>query len=144
MTLRICLVSVVLALLQAGCGGGGPSYKTAPVSGRITLDSKPLAGATVVFAPVAGAATKDAAPSSVDTTDQDGHYSLILNSDSKTNGAVVGKHKVMITLGAQAGAKDTKPTFHKQLPLRYNRQTELKCDVPDGGRSDANFDLKSN
>jgi hypothetical protein len=141
MTLRAYLVLVVPALLLAGCGGG--SFKTAPVSGQVTLDSKPLAHATVMFVPLAGAAGKNPPPSSVGTTDEDGHYSLVLNSDSKNiiTGAVVGKHKVIILLGAQGGANDTKPTFHKQLPERYNRKTQLECDVPADGRADANFPL---
>jgi hypothetical protein len=138
LTPRACLVSVVLALPLAGCGVG--SYKTVPVSGRVTLDSKPLAKATVMFVPVAGAPL----PSSGGLTDDDGHYSLVLTSDSKTNGAVLGKHKVIIIMGAEVSANDKKPTFHKQLPERYNRKTTLECDVPPDGREDANFNLKSN
>ena len=140
MTPRAGLVWAVLALALAGCGGG-PSYKTAPVSGRVTVDGKPLAKASVTFVPVAGAGEKGPLPSSVGLTDADGRYSLVFNSDSKTSGAVVGKHKVMIFLGAAAGADDTKPTFHKQLPQKYNRNTELERDVPASGL-EANFDLK--
>ena len=140
MTPRAVLSLVVLALPLAGCGGG-PPYKTAPVSGRVTVESKPLAKATVMFVPVAGAGEKSPLPSSVGLTDDDGHYSLVLSSGPKTSGAVVGKHKVIIILGAAAGADDTKPTFHKQLPQKYNRKTELERDVPAEGL-EANFDLK--
>ena len=48
------LALVALVAVAAGCGGG--PYKTAPVSGRITLNGKGLAGAAVMFQPVA---TKD-------------------------------------------------------------------------------------
>jgi len=143
MMLRAGLVVVVLALLLAGCGGGSEKYKTAPVSGRVTLDSKPLADATVEFVPERGKAEKDILPSSVGVTTEDGRYSLVLETESKPTGAVVGKHKVFITLGASGSSKDSKPTFHQQLPERYNRRTELRCEVPADGRSDANFDLKS-
>jgi hypothetical protein len=134
-------VWVVLVLLPAGCGGG--SYKTAPVSGRVMLDSKPLANAMVQFVPVAGAGEKEPLPSSVGTTDENGRYTLVLTAGSKANasGAVVGKHRVLITLGAKGGSTDTEPTFHKQLPQRYNRKTKLECEVPAKGRDDANFDL---
>jgi hypothetical protein len=138
---RAFLFPVVLALLLAGCGGH--SYKTVPVSGRVMLDSKPLAKATVMFVPVAAAEGKDSLPSSGGLTDEDGHYSLVLISGPKTEGAVAGKHKVIIVLGAEVGANDTKPTYHRQLPQRYNRKTELECDVPASGRGDADFDLKS-
>lgn len=141
MTRRSCMASVVLALLLAGCGGD--SYQIAPVSGRITLDSKPLANAAVIFVPAAGAEVKNRSPSSIGTTDADGRYSLVLDNESEMTGAVLGKHKVKITIGAQADSNDTKRTFHRQLPAKYNRKTELECEVPAGGRTDANFDLKS-
>jgi hypothetical protein len=137
---RACLAWVVLALLLAGCGG---SYKIAPVSGRVMLDGKPLANALVQFLPAEGE-DKAPRPTSIGTTDAEGRYSLVLNTPQKTKGAVVGKHKVMITLGAQGSSTETTPTFHKQLPQRYNRKTELQADVPAAGREDANFDLKSN
>jgi hypothetical protein len=38
---------------------------------------------------------------------------------------------------------DHTPKFKVQLPARYNQQSELTCDVPAGGRNDANFELKS-
>src|SRR4051794_38813167 len=116
---RACLAWGVLALLTAGCGGP----KTAPVSGRVTLDSKPLANATVVFVPVDRPAGKDPLPSSVGVTDEAGHYSLVLDNARKTKGAVVGKHKVIITLGGKGDPNDTTRTFRKQLPPRYNRKT---------------------
>jgi hypothetical protein len=138
---RVCLVAFVGALFLAGCGG--VSYKTAPVSGQVKLDGKPLAKASVMFVPDTFPGNKETLPSSGALTDDEGHYTLMLNSGSKTNGAVVGKHKVIIVLGAEVGANDTKPTFHKQLPEQYNRRTTLTCEVPAEGREDANFDLKS-
>jgi hypothetical protein len=137
---RTCLVWAALALVLAGCGG---SHKGVPVSGRVRLDNKPLANATVIFMPVAGEGQKDPPPASVGTTDEEGRYSLVFSNNPNTSGAVVGKHKVIITVGAKGTPEDVKPTFHKQLPQRYNRKTELECDVPPGGRDDANFDLKS-
>jgi hypothetical protein len=141
MTPRARLFWAVLALLPAGCGSD--PYKTAPVSGRVTLDSKALANATLQFVPVD--AGKDGAPlpSSVGTTDDDGRYSLVLQNPKQKPGAVVGKHRVYITLGAQGSGNETRPTFHKQLPEQYNRKSKLECEVPADGRDDANFDLKS-
>jgi hypothetical protein len=141
MTPRACLVSAVLGVLLVG--GGCAPYKVVPVSGRVTLDDQPLAGATVTFVPEAGAASANPKPSSVGVTGEDGRYTLALTSDAKTNGAVACKHKVIILLGAQAAAHDVEPTLHKQLPAKYNRKSELECDVPAGGRNDADFDLHS-
>jgi hypothetical protein len=125
MKARACLLAVVLAMLLTGCA---TSYKTALVSGKVTLDGKALGHATVMFVPE----EKGQLPSSTALTDGDGHYTLTLNSDGNGNGAVVGKHKVIISLGSR-----------QQLPDRYNRHSTLECDVPATGRDDANFDLKS-
>jgi hypothetical protein len=141
MARRTIPLSFVLVLSLAGCGGG--SHETAPVSGQVMLDGKPLANAMVMFVPEAGAGAKDPVPSAVGTTGDDGRYSLVLQSGAKKTGAVVGKHKVMITLGAQGSANETQRAFHKQLPERYNRKTILECEVLAGGRKDANFDLQS-
>jgi hypothetical protein len=136
---RVCLVWVVLALPLAGCGGG--SYKTAPVSGRVTLDGRPLAKAQVTFVPVAGTGEKEPLSSSHGITDNDGRYTLAIidQAGGTTEGAVVGKHKVMI----QGGITDPKRARQKNLPPRYNRKTTLECDVPPGGTNSADFNLKS-
>jgi hypothetical protein len=105
------------------------------------LDNKPLAHAGVQFVPVTGPNAPQA--SSVGTTDEDGRYTLVLNTDSTAKGAIPGKYKVMITVGAQGSEGETKRTFHRQLPERYNRKTELECEVPAAGRDDANFNLSS-
>ena len=40
-------------------------------------------------------------------------------------------------------AYETKRTFHRQLPVEYNRKSKLEWDVPATGCTDANFALKS-
>ena len=65
----------------------------APVSGPSRLNGKPLANASVTFAPLAAAGTMEPGPSSAATTDADGRYTLtLIGKDGR--GAVVGKHKV--------------------------------------------------
>jgi hypothetical protein len=139
MTARHGLALIALFVLLAGCGGGP---KPVPVSGLVTLDNKPLANATLQFVPVSGSSDTAYQVSSVGTTGEDGRYTLVLNSDANSKGAVAGKYKVIITVGAPTGT-ETKHTFHKQLPEKYNRKTELECDVPPAGRDDANFSLSS-
>jgi hypothetical protein len=139
MTARFRFVLAALALPLTGCGGGP---KPVPVSGRVTLDNKPLANATLQFVPVSGSSDTPYQVSSVGTTGEDGRYTLALNTDAGAKGAVVGKYKVIITIGAPHGA-ETKHTFHKQLPDRYNRKTELECEIPSQGRDDADFKLNS-
>jgi hypothetical protein len=131
-----------LLLLATGCGG--PSL--APVSGKITLDGKPLADATVGFYPLGA----NASITSSGKTNSNGEYTLKTVMDSRT-GAIVGKHRVSITvepdlvgntdLPADKLGKIARPP---KLPARYQgTESELTCEVPSGGKTDANFDLKS-
>jgi hypothetical protein len=132
------LVFTVLALWAAGCGGQG--YKIAAVSGRVTLNGKALANATVQFYPDAPPGTT-AGPTSVGHTDEDGRYALALVDNAATKGATIGKHKVFITLTPKDDPNDKRPKHYVQLPARYNRRSELTFDVPAGGTPSADFAL---
>lgn len=134
----ILLLLPVACWLLVGCG----SSKTAPVSGRITLNGKPLANASVTFAPVGGKDNQEPGPSSAAITDGDGRYTLrLIGQDGR--GAMVGKHKVMVALQEEADTtNDDGPVKLKQLPLKYNGQTTLEFDVPAKGTDAADFDLK--
>ncbi|HZT79944.1 MAG TPA: carboxypeptidase-like regulatory domain-containing protein [Gemmataceae bacterium] len=134
------LLPVLPLLLLAGCDTG--PYKIAPVSGRVTLNGKPLANVAVTFQPIAPEGSIDAGPGSSGVTDADGRYTLtLIGKDRK--GAVVGKHKVRITYVPDAGAEDDAPRRFKQLPAKYNSRTTLECEVPPGGKKDADFALAS-
>jgi hypothetical protein len=138
MTMRPLCVLLVLLPLLAGCGSLG--YKTASVSGRVTLNGQPLANAAVVFQPVAAKGNEDPGPGSGGKTDADGRYTLTVVG-SQSRGAVVGKHKVLITRIPQEDSADDRPKRFKQLPEKYNKNTTLECDVPAGGTSSADFPL---
>jgi hypothetical protein len=134
------LLALLLPLL-AGCGGG--PYKTAPVSGRVTMNGKPLANVAVLFQPMATPNNIEPGPGSTGTTDGDGHYTLTLvGKDSK--GAVVGKHKVQITMMNKDDSDDDRPHRVKRLPAKYSgKNTKLEYDVPASGTDAANFDLSA-
>jgi hypothetical protein len=138
-----------LILLALGCGG---SKKLAPVSGVVTLDGKPLAGAYVSFEPAENDNGPNKAPTtSAGTTDENGAYSLKAVTGEK--GALAGKHTVRISLPTALKPQDPDtdarprsragPTEEEKLPVRYNGKSELTCLVPPEGKTDANFDLKS-
>jgi hypothetical protein len=130
-----------LAIVLAGCGGGD-GLKTAPVSGRVTLNGKPLADAAIVFSPVARRGGNNyPGPDSGARTDSDGRFTLMLTGKD-VRGAVVGKHKVRITMIPDADSADDRPHHFKQLPKQYSgKDTKLEFEVPADGTKTANFEL---
>lgn len=112
---------LVLAALLSGCGGS--SAELAPVSGRVTLDGAPLAGARIRFQPEASGGSP-----SYGTADQDGHYELGFKRDQP--GALIGWHSIRVERGGHADpAEKTKPA---PLPARYNTASELREEVKSG------------
>jgi hypothetical protein len=135
--------ALVLAL---GCGG---SKRVAPVAGKVTMDGKPLANATVTFQPIAEQGAIDAGVGSVGKTNAQGEFTLEA-SNGKT-GALVGEHRVSIAvLNEKRGSSDERPPrggwpLVNQVPDRYNQggKDELKFTVPADGTDKADFPLKS-
>jgi hypothetical protein len=137
--MRSRLTTVAFLLFVAGCGPN-----VVPVSGRITLDEKPLVNATVIFQPMS-----DPGPGSQGKTDTNGQFTLHLMTPGEAKGAVPGNHKVSITAyegddkEIPSSGSDMKPFRKRIVPAEYNAQSKLTFDVPPGGSSSANFDLKS-
>ena len=139
--MRIALFGLML-LVVVGCGGG-PDL--AAVSGRVTYDGKPLADATVGFYPLGSHTTI----LSSGKTNASGEYTLTTVKDNKA-GAVVGKHRVSITVEPNLSGESDLPADKlpknrpPRIPAKYQgTESELSCDVPSGGKTDANFELKS-
>jgi len=134
------LLLVAALVSVAGCGRSN----IAPVSGRVTMDNKPLAHAMVIFQP--DSSDKNPGPGSHGRTDANGHFTLQLMTGD-TKGAVVGRHKVSIT--AYEGSGDVPSSgsdivFRKLLvPAEYNSDSKLSFPVPPEGTQSANFDLKT-
>jgi hypothetical protein len=101
LTLRLRLILIVpLTLFIAGCGRGtGPEL--APVSGRITLDGKPIEAAHIEFTPVI-----DGRPSAA-TSDSSGYYTLFYKGSIE--GARLGEHDVTMTTFQEEMTHDVYP-----------------------------------
>ena len=141
-SLRWCVPLAAMALLSlAGCGSGG--YKLAPVSGKVTLDNKPLTGASVAFQPESSGREGPAGPGSAAVTDAEGKFVLQTAEEKRRPGAVVGKHVVRITGSqAQRDAGDDSQRVQDPVPPRY-RDPGLPFEVPSAGTDKADFDLQS-
>jgi len=128
-----------LALALAGCGG------PVPVEGKVTMNGKPLAGATVVFIPVNGG------PEAGAQTDEEGNFHL---TGTKTEGISPGEYRVTVSKKewppGVTPPEPTKMTFasvlqkRETVPLKYTAQdkTPLRVPVPNGGTKDVHLALE--
>ncbi|MES2788067.1 MAG: hypothetical protein V4719_00490 [Planctomycetota bacterium] len=137
---KISVLSALLLTLVGGCFGGPTGPRPVPVSGKITMDGKPLQGARVTF-------DNDQRPA-VGITSPDGSFKL-------PDGALPGDYRIAIgdppgnagmTRPMMAATIDGKPEpTPVELPLKYSdpAQTALKFTVTKDGPNIANFDLTS-
>ncbi len=138
--MRARLLLGLALVLALGCG----SRKLAPVSGKITLNNKPLANALVSFQPIAPGGGTEAGPGSTGKTNANGEYTL--KASTGQDGAWVGEHRVLISsLATEAGGEDRRggPKLKETVPARYNTQTTLKITVKPEGTKEADFKLES-
>lgn len=108
-----------------------------PVSGRVSLNGQPLAGATVTFQPIRGEGGVPAVGGSVGRTDDQGRFELRLAARDEM-GAAVGQHRVTITTATAPEGDDTKLASGERVPLAW-RNGSKKFDVPTEGTSQADF-----
>jgi hypothetical protein len=123
--LPICFVS--LAMSFAGCSKTGSDI--APVTGRITLDGKPLEKADILFQP------EGSKPPSSGRTDADGRYQLAYKRG--VMGGTLGSNTVRISVSPDVVANPP------NIPARYNTESEMTKEVK-SGPNEFNFDLTTN
>jgi hypothetical protein len=128
-------IAAVLVFFS-GCGSKGPEI--ASVSGRVTMDDKPLAHATIVFSPENGR------PAGA-RTDENGNY--VLNFTEGRRGAIPGPNTVQITTvrdpEQDENGKVVRPGSKEIVPMEYNAASKLTFTVEPKKKNVANFDLKS-
>lgn len=128
----VCLM--VIIALASGCSGGGkPGPPRATISGKITLDGKPVGGGEIRFLPAKGSET-------VSRISADGSYSI----DSLTDGPVIGQNKVFIEWFRDSGKKDGDGNMISEaaIPEKYNANTTLSFEVKPG-KNAHDFTLES-
>jgi hypothetical protein len=127
------IYSAALATI-AGCGSG-----LVPVEGTITLDGKPLAGATIGMELVGG--EKDFRLFSGET-DASGRY-VVKPFEKNRMGALPGEYHVMITsIKAPPGANEMTVLPKEPVPEAY-RNGSKTLTVPEGGITNADFSIKT-
>jgi hypothetical protein len=128
--LAFATTSVLMAI--AGCG----TSDLAQVTGKVTLDSMPLANAFVEFVPTGGQGS-----TSSGRTNEQGEYALMFSRD--TRGASLGPHLVRITTrDVYVDEQGHEAWLPERVPRRYHEASELSVDVSPG-RNRFDFDLQS-
>src|SRR5262249_48096067 len=112
-----------------GCGGRA---KLGRVSGRVTYKGEPVPNGAITFLP------DESGPPATGTIGPDGTYTLV--TPDVGDGAVLGKHKVMITalrVGPARGAEAKDPRPPPIIPPRFgNTSTSgLPAEVREGANT---------
>jgi hypothetical protein len=123
------------------------------VEGLVTMDGKPVVGASVTFFPITNAPPIESASGS---TDENGIYRLSSQNGAPLAGAVAGKYRVTVMKSSiqpnAAGIEEHEdlldydaPPTHHYLPAIYrdHQNTPLKATV-NKGRNRIDFELASN
>lgn len=130
----------VVCLVLTGCGkSDSEADKLAPVSGRVTLDGKPIDGVAIHFLPRSGTPGNGGFA----TTDSDGHY--VLTNRGNNPGVLAGTYSVSFSkltmpdgspIPAGKTAADVEAV--EQIPAIYTPQRTAEVPsntvtVPDSG-----------
>jgi hypothetical protein len=139
------MVAVVAMVVFGGCAENAKPYRTAPVSGVVTLDGKPLVRARVTFMPVPNPqGPSQSGPEASGDTDEGGRYSLkTVFGDA---GASIGKNRVMVSTRKTEldpnNPDKSKEVAKEQVPGKYfTDQSPLWLEVPREGTRGADFEL---
>jgi hypothetical protein len=140
--LRWAVARAVLAFIAAAVGGCEQKVAGTEVSGKVTLDSRPLAGVTVAFFPQ----TKRVDPSLVGrgTTDSSGRYTL--SGPDGLEGAVIGRNRVVILPPkTPRSSGDPVAVPPGRIPMKYSspQLTPLEVVVQAGGPQTVDLALTS-
>lgn len=129
---------MMLAAL-VGCGDGGPELVA--VSGKVTLDGKPVPNAIVTFNPTGAGGSN-----SLGKTDAAGNYRLEFSQEKK--GALVGEYAVDIVTKkiSKADLPDDGSVVDESafvaIPAKYRKRGTLTAKVEDRSNT-INFELST-
>jgi hypothetical protein len=126
----VCAALVAVLCLVSGCGRSGPELGR--VSGKVTLDGKPVPNAFITFEP-----QFQGRPSTT-KSDKNGNYELQFNPTQ--SGALVGKHHVRVSTEDQTSDGRNIPEL---IPEAYRGANGFIPVTVESGRNVINLELKS-
>lgn len=120
-------------MLLALCGCADETGATvATYSAVVKLNDEPLPNAQIMFLPLDQNEDGKVGPAAYAESDEQGQFTLGQSSEA---GASVGRNLVWVSKTADG---------EETVPAKYNKQTELIVDVPEGGDEGATLNLYSN
>lgn len=150
MTLRTAFASTIVPTLHAAVllmplavviGCGVPTHAGISLRGIVTLDGEPLPEGQLLFIPLEqGSQVRP-------LTIQDGEFSC-----DREHGLTAGTYRVEILVYESTGqltrdpdlpAGYKTPDTRQVIPRKYNSQSILTCQLPQGGDEPLRFDLES-
>jgi hypothetical protein len=112
--------AAVLLVAGSGCGGSGKPVKT---EGLVTLDGKPVDGATVTFHPAA-----EQGRSATGLTGVDGVFQL--QTFAEADGALPGEYKVTVIKTEAAEAPGSASGPQQMMKTMFNRKKKRTSLLP--------------
>ena len=136
------LLSALMGLIAlTGCGAASSGPTTTPVTGEVTLNGQPVAGADVAFMPTVSG--PDSAPAQA-ITDDTGRFEVVSLFDqgrTTRTGMLPGSYAVSVTQLEQVSSSARPP--RNLLPEKYAspESSELGAVVDSQGESHFKFEL---
>jgi hypothetical protein len=137
-------ITILTLLVLVGCGDG--KLATVKVTGKVTLDGEPLAGASITFTPK----TTGVGHPGYATTDASGIYKLQTSQGAADAGTTPGDYlvairKVEVDPDAPPPEPGYSPKTRSVIPTRYAQPTtsELTATVENKRSNEFNFELTS-
>ena len=135
MNIRSGLLLSLVAFLCSGCGQPDDRLPTARVSGTVALDGQPLTAGNIMFFPDSGG------KHAVGMIGADGAFHL--STYESGDGAVVGKHKVVIQISHGSPDGTAVPQKSSQIPVKYTQRgtTTLTAEITAEGENQLNLNV---
>lgn len=138
--MRYCAVPILATIMLLSIGGGcnrGNGLDLQAVSGKVTLDSRPLDNGTIQFSPTDKQGLLSGSAIAA------GEYRI-----PKEKGLPPGKYTVQISSGLHGSAVaptgppgSPPPPLKERIPEKYNSMSQLSIEVKSGGGNTFDFDL---
>jgi hypothetical protein len=116
-------VGIILSTLIVGCGTG-ENFPTAPTSGRVICEGKPVPHVMVFFEPLETGKSAIVGRSGFAIADQDGKF--VLSSYGDKDGAVIGTHRVRVGPPRPEDAPNFKCDCYLNSEVDLIEQVEVK------------------